>query len=429
MNNIKQRRFFIVVILCILVTFACEIVYSNIKTKKWIKDIDYVVVTLNKNHPNMYLKTSKKAFDKSINTLKRDVPSLKDYEIEIRLQEVLASLGDLHTSLDTANLYVKRYPLNFKWFKDKLIVIAADEKFKSVLGMELVKINHIPVKNILNKINKLSSYENEQGLGHDNSAIISCYYVLKYYGIADKEKTNFTFKGNDKEQSIDIYPVKDLSYENLIKLRDLSPEKSVSLEYKKEIDNPNYWYRYVKEDKILYFQYNTCHNEMTAKPRGIKNFKELKFGDVSTKLCETAYNNEFDKFIIDLRKNSGGKEYLLEELYTDHLRPYIPKVKIFIFTGPGTFSAAIKNAVHLKAAYPDEVIVLGEKPGQSLKFYSNNFFSLPNSKISLSCSVEPADLTQFGVTIPEVRIDETLEDYKNGIDPLYEWVKNYKNTK
>ncbi|KGM98316.1 hypothetical protein Z968_00855 [Clostridium novyi A str. 4552] len=54
---------------------------------------------------------------------------------------------------------------------------------------------------------------------------------------------------------------------------------------------------------------------------------------------------------------------------------------------------------------------------------------MPNSKLILSCSVALIDMTKSNVTIPDVYIQETIEDFKNGIDPLYEWVKKYDEKK
>ncbi|WMJ79486.1 hypothetical protein RBU49_11355 [Clostridium sp. MB40-C1] len=421
MNIIKNKKVFGVLIICLLIGILGKTKYEEQRNKKWLEDIDYVVTILNKNHPNMYLKVSKKNFNKSIERLKKDVPNLKEYEIELRLQEILATLRDAHTSLDMPSLYAKKYPMDFKWFKDKLIVISVDEKFKSILGKELIKINDIPVKDILNKINSLPSYENEQSLRYVNSGMIIWYYILKYYGITDKEKANFTFKSDSKEESISINPIKNLSYESLSKLSGLSSKKPIRAQYDQDVYDHNYWYRYVKDDKTLYFQYNICHEAITVKDKEIKH----GFGEFSTKLRKAISNENFDKLIIDLRYNRGGNCKLLENLYQD-LESELSQVKTFIFVGPATFSAAIVNAVHLKAWYPNKVIILGEKPGQPLKFYNVDFFTLPNSKISLGCSIDPVDLTQYGVTIPEIHIEETVGDYKNGIDPLYEWVKDYK---
>ncbi|WP_085828948.1 hypothetical protein [Clostridium massiliodielmoense] len=419
--EIKKRKNFLIAILFISIIFISKIVYSNIRTKKWREDIQYVATTLNKNHPNLYENTSKEKFNNSIEKLKKDVPNLKQYEIELRIQEILSTLRDGHTKIDTPKLAEEIYPLRLIWFKDKLIAIEAEDKYKDVLGKELIKINDVPINDVLKEINKFPSYENEQNLKVVNSNIILWYKVLKCYGITNSKNTTFTFKDNDKKQNINMYPIRNLKDEKLAKLRDFAPKKPVRIEYDPKRDDINYWYRYIKEDKILYLQDNSATQGIV-----IKNNKIVKdgFQELKDKIQKTVESEKIDKFIIDVRYNRGGSFKGSEILY-ENLKPYLSNAKTFIFTGPATFSAPIIETVNLKLKYPNKIISLGEEPGQSIKFYSREVFKLPNSKLILSCSVALIDMTKSNVTIPDVYIQETIEDFKNGIDPLYEWVKKY----
>ncbi|GAB6150355.1 hypothetical protein [Clostridium novyi] len=49
---------------------------------------------------------------------------------------------------------------------------------------------------------------------------------------------------------------------------------------------------------------------------------------------------------------------------------------------------------------------------------------MPNSKLILSCSVALIDMTKSNVTIPDVYIQKTIEDFKNGIDLCTNGLKN-----
>ncbi|KGM98317.1 hypothetical protein Z968_00860 [Clostridium novyi A str. 4552] len=315
----KRKKIFVIAILFISIIFISKIVYSNIRTKKWREDIQYVATTLNKNHPNLYENTSKEKFNNSIEKLKKDVPNLKQYEIELRIQEILSTLRDGHTKVDTPKLAEEIYPLRLIWFKDKLIAIEAEDKYKDVLGKELIKINDVPINDVLKKINKFPSYENEQNLKVVNSNIILWYKVLKCYGITNSKNTTFTFKDNDKEQNINMYPIRNLKDEKLAKLRDLSPKKPVRIEYDPKRDDINYWYRYIKEDKILYFQDNSATQGIV-----IKNNKIVKdgFQELKDKIQKTVESEKIDKFIIDVRYNRGGSFKGSEILY-DNLKPYL----------------------------------------------------------------------------------------------------------
>ena len=58
-----------------------------------------------------------------------------------------------------------------------------------------------------------------------------------------------------------------------------------------------------------------------------------------------------------------------------------------------------------------------------------NYFNLNNSKIEVSYSTEIVLTTKKKnqeTMKPDYNVEETFEDYKNGIDPVFEFVKNYK---
>jgi hypothetical protein len=136
--------------------------------------------------------------------------------------------------------------------------------------------------------------------------------------------------------------------------------------------------------------------------------------------------------VVDLRFDVGGN--LTTTL--DFMRALPARVpgKVFVLTGPYTFSAGIVSAAALKIAGGDKVVIVGDEVGDRLRFWSEGGAEcLPNSKLCMrytdgmfdmarGCSGEPGCFgDQFGVTVgslkPDVRAPLTIDAYLARRDP------------
>lgn len=424
----KNKKFlYPIIFLCLI--FLSILAYNKVKINNWNKDIEYLVVQLNKTHPNPYSKISKDEFNLELSTLKKDLPKLKNYQIELKLQQIIASLGDAHTSLhlNTINFPSKAYPINTWWFGNDLRVIGIDKKYEQALGCKLIKINNVDINNIINKIDTLISHENNQWLRATNCNYVSNPQILKYFNIINKDKVQFTFEdSSNKIFSIMITPEK-VNNEDILTISDLRHEQPI-LKQKPQGQSLYYWYKYIPEDKILYFQYNRCMDKERAKKAGYKNYEEFNFYGFANEFMNVLYDNDFDKLIVDLRANTGGSSSLLS-----YLLDYLPKdkvvnKKVYVLISRVTFSAGVFAILTLKNYFPQAVII-GEETGGNLNAYGDTkYFTLPNCKANLSCSTKEFRFSDNikGGFIPQITIEQSFKDYENGVDPIYDFVKNFK---
>jgi hypothetical protein len=152
---------------------------ANDNTNKWSKDIEYLKKTLPEKDPNLHAKVDLNAFNSKLDNLKENVDKLSDGEIQIKLSEIIASLGDSHTTIQGGIFDPKEiYPLNLYWINNELYVTGADIKYENLLSCQLIKINNISIDDIASRINSFIPHENNQWLKVENPYYICNVHIL-----------------------------------------------------------------------------------------------------------------------------------------------------------------------------------------------------------------------------------------------------------
>lgn len=438
-----KKKFFITIILSLaIILSSCSMWKGNtsssgnaskLSKEQWMEDINYLEKYLAAWHINIYHTITKEEYEKEFNNLKKEVPKLNDMEIKMKLAKIVASVGDAHTEVDLGlTKEDKFYPLSVYWFGKELKVLYIDKQYKSVIGNDLIAINNIPISEAFTRINTLIPHENEQWLKYRNVSCIQMPDVLKFLNIVKEDKAVFTFsddKGNITK--LNLTP-KVIKKENIVYAKDLTPIKPVRYQH----DDSNYydnlfWYKYIPEDKIMYFQYNQCIDKDYAMEHGYKDYEKYPdFNKFMDELLKELQEKQIDKFIIDLRNNTGGDDGLMNKfvgkICSD--KKINKRGKIFVIAGRGTISSGVLACLSLKNF--TKAIFCGEPTGGNVNCYGETGrITLPNSKIQVLYSSkyfkDSADYKE-GFT-PDIPVEQSFNNYINGIDDAYEAIKNYKN--
>jgi hypothetical protein len=169
-----------------------------------------------------------------------------------------------------------------------------------------------------------------------------------------------------------------------------------------------YWFEYLPDARAMYVQYNSCQND-PARP----------FADFAREVFAAADHERVDRWIVDLRKNSGGMSGVIGPL-TNRLASRKAHEPVFVLIGGGTFSAAIENAMDLKAKV--HATLVGEPTGGKPNIFGNpKTVTLPNSKLSVQFStsfVRHVSNDDQSAVEPDVRVSATLADVLAGRDPV-----------
>lgn len=381
------------------------------RIEKWEKDLNYLQEALPNKHANLFFKMDKNEFYNDIDNLKNNLSNMTDEEITIEIYRILAKVGDPHTKVYKE--YEKRFPVIFSYFGDDIYLTHTSDDYSEAINCKLKAVNGIDVDEIKNRLNPLVSQANEAKIKYTSPSFLQRPDILKGVGIInDGESAVFTFennKGNDF--NLDIKAVDNES--GIINMDD-NYDENVPL-YRQRSDL-NYWYKYLEEDKILYFKYNHCTEY------------DEESGDINKvidEMIDYIDKDKVNKIVIDIRDNGGGRDNrlhsLIDKIYESDLNDYN---KFFVIVGKATFSASIVDACLIRKN--TNATFLGEPTGGTPRHYGvTKGFSLPNSKLKISYSTTFVNVSDdYNESfMPDKKIEVTIDDYKNNIDPVMEFIK------
>lgn len=143
--------------------------------------------------------------------------------------------------------------------------------------------------------------------------------------------------------------------------------------------------------------------------------------------------------ILDLRYDDGGNYQKTAGFAKDLPNLTTPGGRIYLLTGPSTFSAGITTTAFVKQAGGDRVRILGEPVGDRLKFFSEgNRGCLPNYHLCVSYEQGKHDYAHpctdwdvcfwlnklYPVHVDTLEPDETITmsfaQWRQGRDPVFE---------
>jgi C-terminal processing protease CtpA/Prc len=376
------------------------------RDEKWIKDIEYIEKVLPKVHKNLYFNITEKAFLGQLEELKKKVPVYSEDEIEIELSKIVASVGDSHSGSNIGTEDI--YPIELFWFDEGIYITNTSKEYEELLDAKIITLNDKKIEEVAKTIKPLLAAANENWFKTQVVYYISIPKVLKYFKAINTEELELSVQLISGEiKKIKMKPVKYKEYVQI-------DRSNVQVPIYKTHTNENYWYEYLKDEKILYINYNSCR-EMREKP----------FEIFSKEVWEFTENHEIEKLVLDIRNNRGGSSPILN--------PFIKKLKkskfnkegsLYVVIGKDTYSSAILNALTLRKE--TRAYFVGENTGGSPNHYGEvKQFELPNSKRKIRYSTKYFNWSKENEdTIkPDMLIKESYENYKKASDPVLEWIK------
>ena len=360
-----------------------------------------------------FLKLVRRQFNKEIDNLRNSINDLNDDEIIDGIYKIVAAVGDGHTKVRRE--FSKSYPFQFYYFKDGIGVIDTIDEYKEALYCKLIKINGQDIKEIENKLSPLAAQENEETIKKIVPTYLFRPEILHGVKIIDDIDKDAVFTFEDKQGKIFDLNVKSLSnddYSGLKFMINYEFDESYPLYMQKR--NLNYWYQYVEKDKVLYLKYNACE----------ENNESGKLSDFNNEVLNFINNNQVDKFVIDIRDNSGGGQNRIEDIIEGIKNTKLNnKDNFYVITGRATFSAAIIDAVNWRKE-TNATFIGQPTSGKPNHYGAQRNFKLPNSKLEVSYSTLYAETgeDESDSFMPDKVIEISIDDYVNKKDPVLDYV-------
>ncbi len=384
------------------------------RSASWNQDLDYFSSQLRTNQYGFSSLISVQEFDNTVQRLKNSVDSLQDYEIYIKLEQLVASFNVAHLTAYPSSAQKFHYmPVSVRVFPGGVYILMTDQNNSGLLGKKILGIGGFPIQAVEDSLKKIIPHENEFWFEDQLPQIISCTEVLKYFGFSKSVLSavlNVEGAGevtvNSAEKSLNV----------------LAGEMSSVLDGKElplylQNQSKYYWYSYIAADSALYIKYNKCANSA-----------DISFYAFTSGVKDFISSHQVDMVIVDLRNNGGGNSSIINPLL-NYLQSssFNQRGKLFIITDRGTFSSALLNAISFKL-YTDCILV-GEPTGGKPNSYGEvRSFSLPNSGIIVQyCTKYFKTLSDDPESLfPDYDVETSFADYSGCKDPVLDFILNYR---
>jgi tetratricopeptide (TPR) repeat protein len=396
---------------------------TKLTAAQWQADVDFLAEAMPRQHPNLFRRMShREDFAAAVKQFRDQIPSLSEDEIIVGLMKIVAMVKDGHTGVFPHSYFrTGVFTVRFYLYRDGLFVKKAAPAYAEAVGGRVIKIGNYSAEEVLKLMSPLVAGDNEMGAKENAPILLSIPELLAGTKInEDKHNLNLVVEVGGKEKTIQVKP-------SLSALALLQPPsdwvdaagaaKTETPLYLKDPKN-NYWFEYLKEQKLVYVQQNAVQN----KP-------DESIGAFYKRVFDFVAANPVEKFVLDLRNNDGGNNGLNRQVVIDIIKSKIDeRGKLFVITGRATFSAA-QNFVNELEKYTKAIFV-GEPTAAHPNHYGDATpITLPNSKLDVRVStiywqdVDPRDTRRW--TAPEIAADFTSRDYVGGKDPALQAVLDY----
>ncbi|HEX8495016.1 MAG TPA: tetratricopeptide repeat protein [Pyrinomonadaceae bacterium] len=398
--------------------------------EKWRQDLRYLAAEMPRQHRNLFHSMTREQFESAVKRLDERIPTLARHQIIVELGRIVAMVKDGHTSIQSypfdPKINFRSYPLTLYHYKDGLFVQAADPKYANVVGGRVVKVGNATAEQALASVRELIFHDNEMGIkGGAPFALVTPEALHTVGLIKDMESATYVIERNGQQFTIEVQPftrptpvghgTNFFKPAGWVDARD-GAQAPTPL-YLKDPENL-YWFEYLPETKTVYVQYN-----------GVQDKPDESISDFAKRLFAFVEKNPVDRFVLDMRRNGGGNNYLNRPLLLGIIKSKVDeRGKLFTIIGRRTYSAA-QNLVNELEKYTNTIFV-GEPTGENVNFYGDPArIELPNSGIVVRVStlwwqnLDPRDRRQW--TGPHIAAELTSEDYRNNVDPAMKAIMAY----
>ena len=363
-------------------------------------------------HVNPWHEISESELDKLYNNIVSNQDINDDYSFNYLMNVILKRLCgevDAHSKYDD----VKMIPMNFRIFGEDVIINYPD----NLKGYELISINGYDIKDVLDQLDDVITYGTEGKRIYELEKAL--FNNKKMFGIP-------MFRGADS--LVMSFKKTDGS----IITREFKKDEEYSEEEMFDWDIFAYGNvgTYGVKDKKLIINYSSVQNKFKS---NIENMmSEISKLDLS----------EIDTIIVDIRGNTGGNSGLNKPLIDFIIKT---KKRIICLTDYRVFSSGksllvdlIKlGAITIGTGISTPLNCYGNSDWieyNGYRFSSSSCFFAPNYEWSASSKEEyKSEVRDEFITpvifMPDVYIEQSKEDYLNGIDNVLEYALSMENEK
>jgi hypothetical protein len=333
-------------------------------------------------------------FDQTIRTLSSSSPANSD-AASIIAARAMVTLDNAHSTLTDPRLH--RSPVRAHWFADGLFIVKARPELANLVGSKITGIGGKTPDQLLRRMSELVA-GNESWRKYRSEYFLVAPAAIAFLGGKVNDSVILSVAdSNGKTSSLSVEADPDVlpsdafwEWENQLpsdtsfKTNGWKTLLSADMHLPLYLEEPQrlFLLRDLPGHDAVYIRMNGSINDDT-KP--IKQFVEESLARVKT--------SHRKNVIVDFRFNWGGG-YDETIKFTRDLPATVPvDGRIYLVTGPNTFSAGLIATARLKHFGGDKVIIVGQPAGDYLQFRAEGFLiNLPATGITAYVSTARATI-------------------------------------
>ena len=382
--------------------------------------------------------------ERRIAALERLDEALDHPHFRVALMKILALADNGHTHLDPGNdTDSRRLPVRLAVFSDGLYVMRTTDANSALLGGRVIAIDGKPVDVVMERLAELrggtaawrklhaARYLTDQEILFGADIASEMKHSVWTVATAERANTTVTLDAaspSDHEPS--VFMERWVSNEPLKGSGDgwlaVRPDQPLPLSW----SDFDIGFRRIRlaHSCAMFVQLKANHD---VGNQHIKDFVTATEADMGT--------NKPCAVVLDLRYDDGGNYQNTAGFAEDLPNLTAPGGRIYLLTGPSTFSAGITTTAFVKQAGGSRVTLLGEPVGDRLNFFSEgNRGCLPNYHLCVSYARGKHDYAHpctdwdicfwlnrlYPVRVDSLEPDETITmsfaEWQQGHDPVFE---------
>lgn len=379
---------------------------------RWRYDVDFLVEEIRRMHYRWRTQALPDSFVNAVRQLKQEIPSLDDAGIQVRIQNLLARLGDGHSMLYffAGPRALPQLPVQLYWFRDGLYVVAAMPGYEQWIGYRVEKIAGITPAEVLERTALSVSRDNAMFLRAIGPAFMTTPAFLRAAKVIERDtEVSVTMTDASGQQTTISLP----SQPARRPLRMLpAPTGKGSGPLYLARQGETFWFERIAAADIVYAQINQIAN---APNRSLSAFSQELSRELSSPPAA---------FVLDLRHNVGGNSGLLPPLVRalTQFRQSSPRTPVYVITSRSTYSAAQVLISQIESLL--SVTFVGEPSSSSPRFIGEDTqLLLPYSRLMGSISTrlhQSSSIDDRPWIAPHIPVELDARSYFGNRDPAME---------
>jgi len=152
------------------------------ETIDWDYEINLLARELEARHPDLFFQTDSSWYYQSMEQIAGETGGLSLFQVSVRLQQLLARMGDAQTMINYHFLVEKPQilPMECYWFDDGIYILETDKSYEPLLGKKLTAMNRVPIEVVVDSLATLLVVDNEMVLRNQIPRMLTWFQLLEY---------------------------------------------------------------------------------------------------------------------------------------------------------------------------------------------------------------------------------------------------------